>query len=69
MNLTKFLYGHRDPQEAVRRANAAVEAEFAQVENFSGTMEQWDRLHNIHGWNHRAAGEPLKLRRRHWFWH
>jgi hypothetical protein len=68
MNLQQLLYGRRDPQEAIRRARAAVEVEFAAVDERAArmTMEETDRFYGVHGWNGRVLGESPK-HRRHWF--
>ena len=67
MNLGKFIFGHRDPEATIRQAEERVAARWAEIEDPNVTMEEWDRINNVHGWNHRALGEPIKIRRRHWW--
>ena len=66
MNLTRLLYGHRDPQESSRRARVSVEAEFARVDERASRLrlEEIDSLYGIQSWNGRGPGRRLKTRRR-----
>jgi hypothetical protein len=61
--LNQFLYGHRDPDEAVRRANAKVRQEWATIENHRETMEETDRRLGITKFNGRGPGQPIRWHR------
>ncbi len=68
VKLQKILYGRRDPHEAIRVANYAVNREFAHVKALSRlTMEEVDRKQGITTFNGRGgrAGYVIKPHRHH----
>jgi hypothetical protein len=61
--ISQFLYGHRDPDEGIRRAQAKVSQRWAAIENRHETAEEMGRRLGITKFNGRGLGQPLKLYR------
>jgi hypothetical protein len=63
MDWQNFLYGRRDPQEAIRRRRQSVAAEFARVETLAKLFfaQERDRILGISEFNGRYFGQ---MRRR-----
>ena len=64
--LNQFLYGHRDPDEAIRRARAKVTQEWAMIENRRESAEEMGRRLGITKFNDRGLGQPIRLHRSRW---